>query len=234
MPYNTTAIPPRKEVTGQTQLPLSRVKKIIAQDEDINICSNNAAFVITLATEMFIQYIASEGLNMAKLERKPRRNIQYKDLANAVSHQDNLQFLEDIVPKTAPYKAIKAQAAARRAELSAGTNTEDAPPVPNGGKKAKQARHSDVGPSTAGMAAGAGTGGRRRGSSFVGGILGGGGGSSGGGADEQQHQQLRAEMMMRQQQQQQQLAQHQQQAHMQQQQQRPRSAQQDDDVEMAG
>ncbi|KAH8162314.1 hypothetical protein CIB48_g5932 [Xylaria polymorpha] len=104
MPYNTTAIPPRKEVTGQAQLPLSRVKKIIAQDPDISICSNNAAFVITLAT----------------LERKPRRNIQYKDLANAVSHQDSLQFLEDIIPKTVPYKQIKAHAAATRANLSGG------------------------------------------------------------------------------------------------------------------
>ncbi|KAI1172691.1 histone-fold-containing protein [Nemania sp. FL0916] len=121
MPYNTTAIPPRKEVTGQTQLPLSRVKKIIAQDQDINICSNNAAFVITLATEMFIQYLAGEGLNVAKLERKPRRNIQYKDLANAVSHQDNLQFLEDIIPKTVPFRQIKAHAAATRANLSGGT-----------------------------------------------------------------------------------------------------------------
>lgn len=54
MPYNTTAIPPRKEVTGQTQLPLTRVKKIIAVDPDINICSNNAAFVITLATVSFL------------------------------------------------------------------------------------------------------------------------------------------------------------------------------------
>ncbi|KAI1638107.1 histone-fold-containing protein [Biscogniauxia mediterranea] len=152
MPYNTTAIPPRKEVTGQTQLPLSRVKKIIAQDQDISICSNNAAFVITLATEMFIQYLASEGLNMTKLERKPRRNIQYKDLANAVSHQDNLQFLEDIVPKTVPYKQIKAQAAAKRAQLSSGgggskggedatTTTMASRPIANG-KKHKSSRAS--------------------------------------------------------------------------------------------
>ncbi|CAH0001374.1 unnamed protein product [Clonostachys byssicola] len=49
MPYNTTAIPPKKEPTGQTQLPLSRVKKIISQDSDINMCSNNAAFIITCA-----------------------------------------------------------------------------------------------------------------------------------------------------------------------------------------
>ncbi|KAI1470493.1 histone-fold-containing protein [Daldinia caldariorum] len=121
MPYNTTAIPPRKEVTGQTQLPLSRVKKIVAQDQDIGICSNNAAFVITLATEMFIQHLANESLTMAKLG-KPRRNIQYKDLAAAVSHHDNLEFLEDVIPKTTPYKQIKAQAAATRNQLTSGTS----------------------------------------------------------------------------------------------------------------
>ena len=61
--------------------------------------------VTNTAQEMFIQYIASEGFTMAKLG-KPRRNIQYKDLAAAVSHQDNLEFLEDIIPKTAPYKGM--------------------------------------------------------------------------------------------------------------------------------
>ncbi|KAM7200073.1 Histone-fold-containing protein [Naviculisporaceae sp. PSN 640] len=117
MPYNTTAIPPRKEVTGQTQLPLTRVKKIISVDPDVNICSNNAAFVITLATEMFIQHVAQEAQNMAKLERKPRRNIQYKDLANTIAHHDHLEFLEDIVPRTTPFKAVKAKAAATRAKV---------------------------------------------------------------------------------------------------------------------
>lgn len=29
---------------------------------------------------MFIQQFAQEAHNMAKLERKPRRNIQYKDM----------------------------------------------------------------------------------------------------------------------------------------------------------
>jgi len=107
MPYNTTAIPPRKDVTGQAQLPLARVKKIIALDSDIAMCSNNAAFVITVATEMFIQYLAEQGHNVVKSERKPRRNIQYRDLASAVSRMDTLEFLSDIVPRTVPYKQIK-------------------------------------------------------------------------------------------------------------------------------
>lgn len=35
--------------------------------------------------------------------------------ANAISHHDNLEFLEDIVPRTVPYKAIKGKANATRA-----------------------------------------------------------------------------------------------------------------------
>ncbi|KAG5995486.1 hypothetical protein E4U54_002848 [Claviceps lovelessii] len=129
MPYNTNAIPPRREPTGQTQLPLSRVKKIINQDPDVHMCSNNAAFVITLAAEMFIQHLAEEANTQAKLERKPRRNIQYKDIANAVSHHDNLEFLEDVVPKTIPFKKIKASAGATQSRLRG----EKVPGTTNGG-----------------------------------------------------------------------------------------------------
>ncbi|KAF3767771.1 hypothetical protein M406DRAFT_275450 [Cryphonectria parasitica EP155] len=139
MPYNTTPIRPRKEVTGQVQLPLSRVKKIIAVDPDINICSNNAAFAITMATELFIQYIAEQGHNMAKLDRKPRRNIQYKDLSAAVTYKDNLEFLDDTIPKTVPYKQIKQKAAETRAKLSGSKTAGDQPhePAHTNGKKQK-------------------------------------------------------------------------------------------------
>jgi len=73
------------------------------------MCSNNAAFVITIATEMFIQYMAEQGHNVVKAERKPRRNIQYRDLSNAVARIDNLEFLVDVVPRTIPYKEVKAK-----------------------------------------------------------------------------------------------------------------------------
>ncbi|PON23625.1 hypothetical protein TGAM01_v207569 [Trichoderma gamsii] len=145
MPYNTNAIPPRKEPTGQTQLPLSRVKKIISQDPDVQMCSNNAAFVITLATltqyliftqEMFIQHLTEEAHAQAKLERKPRRNIQYKDVANAISRRDNLEFLEDVAPKTTTFKKAKAAAQAQsRGEAIADADSAAAPrATANGGK----------------------------------------------------------------------------------------------------
>ncbi|KAI9728027.1 MAG: hypothetical protein M1834_007841 [Cirrosporium novae-zelandiae] len=111
MPYNNTAIPPSEEITGTASLPLARVKRILQVDEDINQCSNNAAFAITIATEMFIRYLSEQAYNVVKSERKPRRNIQYKDLANAVSRIDNLEFLSDVIPKTMTYKQYKAQKA---------------------------------------------------------------------------------------------------------------------------
>lgn len=96
---------------------------------------------------MFIQHLTEEAHTQAKLERKPRRNIQYKDVgksknppffppclpspspifpcfvtanhpsllthpplikANAISHRDHLEFLEDVAPKTIPFKKAKA------------------------------------------------------------------------------------------------------------------------------
>lgn len=36
--------------------------------------------------------------------QKPRRNIQYRDVANAVARVENLEFLGDVVPRTTTVK----------------------------------------------------------------------------------------------------------------------------------
>lgn len=113
--------------------------------------------------ELFIQHLAAKALDQAKAERKPRRNIQYKDIgmlptacsapyldhplthttASAVHGHDNLEFLEDLVPKTVKFKDVKAAAAATRATLRgerSGDHIEDQEPrapAPNGTKKHK-------------------------------------------------------------------------------------------------
>lgn len=69
--------------------------------------SKNAAFAIALATEMFIQHLATTTHNVVKAERKPRRNIQYRDVSSAIAKTDNLEFLVDVVPKTTTYKDFK-------------------------------------------------------------------------------------------------------------------------------
>ncbi|KAF2733641.1 hypothetical protein EJ04DRAFT_267279 [Polyplosphaeria fusca] len=107
MPYNNTPIAPSKEVSGQVSLPLARVQKIINADQERIHTSKNASFAIALATEMFIQHLATTTHNVVKAERKPRRNIQYRDVANAVAKTDNLEFLVDVVPKTVTYREFK-------------------------------------------------------------------------------------------------------------------------------
>ncbi|KAI5363073.1 Putative transcription factor CBF/NF-Y/archaeal histone domain, histone-fold [Septoria linicola] len=123
MPYNNTPITPSTEVTGTVSLPLARVKKIINTDPDINQCSNNAAFVITVATEMFLQHLVEQAFKQVKSEHgpKPRRNIQYRDVANAVARVENLEFLSDVVPRTMTMKQFKQKAAKEAAPAAAGT-----------------------------------------------------------------------------------------------------------------
>jgi DNA polymerase epsilon subunit 4 len=79
---------------------VARVQKIIQADPERLTTSKNAAFAIALATEMFIQHLATRTHEVVKSERKPRRNIQYRDVGTAVAKTDNLEFLVDVVPRT--------------------------------------------------------------------------------------------------------------------------------------
>ncbi|KAF2866358.1 hypothetical protein BDV95DRAFT_505320 [Massariosphaeria phaeospora] len=123
MPYNNTPIAPPKEVSGQVSLPLARVQKIINADPERLHVSKNGSFAIALATEMFIQHLAATTHNVVKAERKPRRNIQYRDVSAAVAKTDNLEFLVDVAPKTTTYKEYKKkQEAASKAKADAAVN----------------------------------------------------------------------------------------------------------------
>lgn len=97
---------------------------------------------------MFLQYLVEQTANVVKSERKPRRNIQYKDVgelsiptlvprkchptantipAGAVARIDNLEFLTDVVPKTITYKEHKAKKAKESATLNGQTTLVKAP-----------------------------------------------------------------------------------------------------------
>ncbi|KAL4928731.1 histone-fold domain-containing protein [Aspergillus undulatus] len=142
------------EITGQTSLPISRIKKIINLDDDIVQCSSNATFVVAMATELFIQYLVEQGHNVVKSERKPRKTVQYKDLATAVSRIDNLEFLADVIPKTTTYKQFKQKQAkdlSKDVEVQQGQRTlngalppiaDASPETPNGKEEASVPRSS--------------------------------------------------------------------------------------------
>lgn len=80
------------------------MRRILEVDEDLPPCSSGATFLIAIATELFIQHLAARSLDMARAERKPRKNIQYADVANAVARLDALEFLSDVVPRTTTFK----------------------------------------------------------------------------------------------------------------------------------
>ncbi len=106
--------------------PVARVQKIIQADPERLTVTKNASFAIALATEMMIQHLAVTTHNVVKAERKPRRNIQYRDVSGAVSKTDNLEFLVDVVPKTTQYgvyrkrKAAEEEAATRDGDKTDG------------------------------------------------------------------------------------------------------------------
>lgn len=124
-----------EEATGTTQLPLSRIKKLIAIDPELAACSNPGAFLIAQATEMFIQHLADSAHTVMRSERKPRKVIQYKDLAAAVARDENFEFLSDVVPKTVPYKEAKAM----KGRKQNGANVEE-----KGGRQAKLGKTFEV------------------------------------------------------------------------------------------
>ncbi|KAG0060781.1 hypothetical protein BGZ90_003887 [Linnemannia elongata] len=67
---------------GTTQLPVARVKRIIKEDKDVQMVSNDAVFLISLATELFLESFTAKAFNLAKIEK--RKTVSYKDLGNVV------------------------------------------------------------------------------------------------------------------------------------------------------
>lgn len=70
---------------------------------------------MTIATELFIQHLVRKTHEIIRSEKKPRRNVQYNDVANAVARLDNLEFLSDVVPRTTTLKKVQAERAKKEA-----------------------------------------------------------------------------------------------------------------------
>lgn len=53
--------PTAKKLKAEPKLPLARVKKIIAQDEDLGQIRKEALILISKATELFIEYLTQQA-----------------------------------------------------------------------------------------------------------------------------------------------------------------------------
>ncbi|CAI9785079.1 unnamed protein product [Fraxinus pennsylvanica] len=93
---------PENAITESVQLeiPTGRVKRIMKLDKDINKVNSEALFLITHATELFLQSLAVKSAGVA-LEKK-RKTIKLEHLRVAVKrHQPTSDFLLDSLPMPA-------------------------------------------------------------------------------------------------------------------------------------
>lgn len=78
--------------TTKTAFPQARVKTIMREDKDVASVSHDAVFAVTLATEMFLEYLVQKSYSSTKTEG--RKIVSYKDVSRAVADNVDLAFLE--------------------------------------------------------------------------------------------------------------------------------------------
>lgn len=86
---NTTAA---NRETKLFQLPLTRIRNIMKLDPDLHISSNEAVFLVTRATELFIESLAQESYTFT-IEAK-KKTVQKRDVDLAIEAVDSLMFLD--------------------------------------------------------------------------------------------------------------------------------------------
>uniref|UniRef100_A0A1A9ZV95 Transcription factor CBF/NF-Y/archaeal histone domain-containing protein n=1 Tax=Glossina pallidipes TaxID=7398 RepID=A0A1A9ZV95_GLOPL len=74
------------------QLPLTRIRNIMKLDPDLNIASHEAVFLVTRATELFIESLAREAYTYTMNSRK--KTVQKQDVDLAIAAVDSLMFLD--------------------------------------------------------------------------------------------------------------------------------------------
>lgn len=75
-----------------TKLPLARIKYIMKVDPEVSLSSQEAVFLISKATEYFIQTLAKEAQTFTAQSK--RKTVQKKDVELAVANVESLFFLE--------------------------------------------------------------------------------------------------------------------------------------------
>ncbi|XP_014371755.2 DNA polymerase epsilon subunit 4 [Papilio machaon] len=84
--------PPQRNETTRTKLPIARIRNIMRMDPDVSIVHSDAVFLVTKATELFLETMAKEAHTYMSLNK--RKTIAKKDLDHVINNVDCLCFLE--------------------------------------------------------------------------------------------------------------------------------------------
>ncbi|KAF4521443.1 hypothetical protein B566_EDAN010600 [Ephemera danica] len=78
------------------QLPLSRIKQIIKLDPDVDRVNNDAVFIITKATELFLEMFGKEIYKFTA--RAKKKTVQMRDINSCIDDVCCMQFLDGVFP----------------------------------------------------------------------------------------------------------------------------------------
>ncbi|XP_060914928.1 chromatin accessibility complex protein 1 [Labrus mixtus] len=78
-------------------LPISRVRLIMKSSPDVSSINQDALFLTTKATELFVQHLAVSSFNNGA--GKDSNSVSYSDLAQTAEDTETFHFLTDILPK---------------------------------------------------------------------------------------------------------------------------------------
>jgi len=82
--------------TQRHAIATSQRKQAMKLDPDTPIVQNEAAIMITMASELFLRNLAKSSYSIAK--SRGRTTIKYDDVAEARTKEDALSFLATLLP----------------------------------------------------------------------------------------------------------------------------------------
>ncbi|GAA5830192.1 hypothetical protein JCM5353_003688 [Sporobolomyces roseus] len=103
----SSAIPPARSDSGTSVLPVSRVNRIIKADQDVNLCSKEAIFLIAKATERMVATMTAQSHANARLQKRGKM-VKYSDLAST-ANQPQWFYLGEVIPNPISLKVAKQQ-----------------------------------------------------------------------------------------------------------------------------
>lgn len=74
------------------KFPAARVKHIMKMDPDVNLAASDAIFLVSKATEFFVESLAAESYNYTANNKK--KTLTKNDVDAAIDSSDCLAFLE--------------------------------------------------------------------------------------------------------------------------------------------
>ncbi|XP_017779838.1 PREDICTED: DNA polymerase epsilon subunit 4 [Nicrophorus vespilloides] len=89
------ASPDKSSRSKLLKLPLARVKSIMKSDPDCQLISQDAIFLVTKASELFIELLAKETVNVTNQSK--RKTVMKRDLEKVVETAANLCFLDGML-----------------------------------------------------------------------------------------------------------------------------------------